>query len=173
MLPSFWRDFITKHRLTRSLMSWDLPERQRRRQKGGGELWNPRSPAPIVFLPSCASLQANPVCVFMCSPFNHWNDSQIEEWVKFYPSHHVVYVMSRCVTLVYLQFPLWPQPLYIEEIEERAWREMTPTSGVGLNEGRFTLSIAASSYLNPKRVCWAGLWDKCYCLLSEVVHVSN
>ena len=52
-------------------------------------------------------------------------------------------------------------------------RETTPTSRVGVNEGRFTLIITASSYVNPRRVYWAGLWDKCYCLLSEVVPICN
>ena len=47
--------------------------------------------------------------------------------------------------------------------------DVSPTHG--MNEGCFILIMAMSSYLNP--VGWllskAKLWDKCYCLVSEVV----
>ena len=46
---------------------------------------------------------------------------------------------------------------------------MTLTSGVGVNEGHFILVIAVSLYVNPKLIYGARLWDKCYCLMLEVV----
>ena len=50
---------------------------------------------------------------------------------------------------------------------------MTPTSGVGMKEGRFTLVMAASSYVNPEWVYQVGLYDKCYCLMSKVIPICN
>ena len=44
---------------------------------------------------------------------------------------------------------------------------MAPTSGVGVNEGHFTLITTVSSYVNPKLVHGVRLWDKCYCLMLE------
>ena len=38
-------------------------------------------------------------------------------------------------------------------------------TGVGVNEGLFTLSITKSSYMDLKWVNGAQLWDKCYCHL--------
>lgn len=46
---------------------------------------------------------------------------------------------------------------------------MTLTSGVGVNEGHFILVIAVSLYVNPKLIYGARLWDKCYCVMLEVV----
>ena len=43
----------------------------------------------------------------------------------------------------------------------------------GTNEGRFTLIIVTSSHVNLKWIYYAGLWDKCYCLLLEVVPSCN
>lgn len=42
-------------------------------------------------------------------------------------------------------------------------RETTPITIIGMNEGRFTLIIATSSYVKPGQVYKVGLWDKCYC----------
>lgn len=50
---------------------------------------------------------------------------------------------------------------------------MMSISGVGMNEGHFTLIIPTSSYVNPKWVDWVGLWVKCNCFLSKVIPISN
>ena len=46
-------------------------------------------------------------------------------------------------------------------------REITLASRVGMNEGRFTLIIAASSYYEPETSWLSRAMDKCYCLMSE------
>ena len=38
-----------------------------------------------------------------------------------------------------------------------------------MNEGHFTLNIDISSYVNPDQVYSTWKWDKCYCLIMEVV----
>jgi hypothetical protein len=46
---------------------------------------------------------------------------------------------------------------------------MTLTPGVGVNEGHFIFIIVVSLYVNPKLIYGARLWDKCYCVMLEVV----
>ena len=53
------------------------------------------------------------------------------------------------------------------ESESGLLRETMPTSWVDMNDGRFASILAASSYVNPWQVYWAGLWDKC----RQSVHV--
>ena len=74
--PSFSRDFVTKHRLTRSSKWWDPLRDQGGGKREDGELWHPRSPAPIVFSSFLyPHFQANAVCVlYWCA---HLSTTQI------------------------------------------------------------------------------------------------
>jgi hypothetical protein len=51
-------------------------------------------------------------------------------------------------------------------------KETTPTIGVGMNVGHFSLIVATNSYVNLEWGHWVRLWDKCYCLLLKVVPIA-